>query len=226
LWTTGTFRTDHHDDGASSAGSGASTVGRARYLGAFKTPTLRELTRTAPYFQDGSVSVLREIVDFYNAGGIRQDGLGYALSDKGHDIVAEEINRKLGLSGGDISDLVTYLTALTATSVDNGPVGLDQAPSVVITQIMTGLTPGGAVISKTIYAQVTDPDGASDLDPSMDWTLDVEVGGIAHHWSETSRESITNGYSFILTVSPVPSNPDIHVRAADHHGRWGAWAYP
>jgi cytochrome c peroxidase len=37
--------------------------------GAFKTPTLREIARTAPYMHDGSLTTLEEVVDFYDAGG-------------------------------------------------------------------------------------------------------------------------------------------------------------
>lgn len=37
--------------------------------GAFKTPTLREIARTAPYMHDGSVQSLEEVVEFYDRGG-------------------------------------------------------------------------------------------------------------------------------------------------------------
>jgi cytochrome c peroxidase len=37
--------------------------------GAFKTPTLREVARTAPYMHDGSLATLEAVVDFYNDGG-------------------------------------------------------------------------------------------------------------------------------------------------------------
>jgi len=37
--------------------------------GAFKTPTLREIARTAPYMHDGSVLTLEEVVEFYDRGG-------------------------------------------------------------------------------------------------------------------------------------------------------------
>lgn len=37
--------------------------------GAFKTPTLREIARTAPYMHDGSLATLEEVVDFYAQGG-------------------------------------------------------------------------------------------------------------------------------------------------------------
>jgi cytochrome c peroxidase len=37
--------------------------------GAFKTPTLREIARTAPYMHDGSLATLADVVDFYSDGG-------------------------------------------------------------------------------------------------------------------------------------------------------------
>ncbi|BCA54603.1 Cytochrome c551 peroxidase [Nitrospira sp. KM1] len=39
-------------------------------IGAFKTPTLREISRTAPYMHDGRFATLEAVVDFYNQGGI------------------------------------------------------------------------------------------------------------------------------------------------------------
>ena len=37
--------------------------------GAFKTPTLREIARTAPYMHDGSLATLGDVIDFYSEGG-------------------------------------------------------------------------------------------------------------------------------------------------------------
>jgi cytochrome c peroxidase len=37
--------------------------------GAFKTPTLREIARTAPYMHDGSIATLEDVVEFYSQGG-------------------------------------------------------------------------------------------------------------------------------------------------------------
>ena len=37
--------------------------------GAFKTPTLRDVARTAPYMHDGSLKTLDEVVEFYDKGG-------------------------------------------------------------------------------------------------------------------------------------------------------------
>jgi cytochrome c peroxidase len=37
--------------------------------GKFKTPTLREVARTAPYMHDGSLATLEDVIDFYDGGG-------------------------------------------------------------------------------------------------------------------------------------------------------------
>jgi len=43
--------------------------GNARDHGAFKTPTLRDVARTAPYMHDGSLATLEDVIDFYSEGG-------------------------------------------------------------------------------------------------------------------------------------------------------------
>ena len=43
--------------------------------GAFKTPTLREIARTAPYMHDGSVGTLTDVVEFYDQGGMPNPNL-------------------------------------------------------------------------------------------------------------------------------------------------------
>lgn len=40
-----------------------------RDRGAFKTATLRDLTRTAPYMHDGSLATLDDVIEFYSRGG-------------------------------------------------------------------------------------------------------------------------------------------------------------
>jgi len=35
----------------------------------YKTPSLRNLTVSAPYMHDGSLTTLKEVVEFYNRGG-------------------------------------------------------------------------------------------------------------------------------------------------------------
>ena len=43
--------------------------------GAFKTPTLRNITQTAPYMHDGSEATLRSVVELYNRGGVKNQWL-------------------------------------------------------------------------------------------------------------------------------------------------------
>ena len=47
----------------------AKATGDESELGAFKTPTVREVTKRAPYMHDGSIGTLREVVELYNRGG-------------------------------------------------------------------------------------------------------------------------------------------------------------
>jgi len=63
-------------------------------IGAFKTPTLREISRTAPYMHDGRFATLEEVVNFYNQGGIKnphQDNTIIPLeltAEEQHDLLA------------------------------------------------------------------------------------------------------------------------------------------
>lgn len=42
--------------------------------GAWKTPTLRDLARTAPYMHDGSMATLEEVIEHYDRGSVPKDG--------------------------------------------------------------------------------------------------------------------------------------------------------
>jgi cytochrome c peroxidase len=60
-------------------GWGGETLDVGRYhvthdkkdIGAFKTPTLREISRTAPYMHDGRFVTLRQVIDHYDQGGVK-----------------------------------------------------------------------------------------------------------------------------------------------------------
>jgi len=68
----------------------------------FKTPTLREIARTAPYMHDGSLSTLEDVVEYYSKGGTDNPQLD------------EEIF-VLNLTAQEKSDLVTFLKEGTAS---------------------------------------------------------------------------------------------------------------
>jgi len=68
--------------------------------GAFKTPTLRDVAKRAPYMHDGGEKTLADVVAFYNRGGVKNPW----LSDDVHP---------LGLTALEQADLVEFMNALT-----------------------------------------------------------------------------------------------------------------
>jgi cytochrome c peroxidase len=56
--------------------------------GEFKTPTLREIARTAPYMHDGSLARLEDVIEYYDRGGNTNPGLDATLRPL--DLTAEE----------------------------------------------------------------------------------------------------------------------------------------
>ncbi|MFO7566418.1 MAG: cytochrome c peroxidase [Enhygromyxa sp.] len=100
----------YHDVGLSHDDNGAlranADLGRGKPSGAeadnykFRTPTLRNVSRTAPYFHDGSVETLEEAVRYMAAGGNgKAPGIDPSL-------------RNTALSDEEIADLVEFLRAL------------------------------------------------------------------------------------------------------------------
>jgi len=76
-------------------------------LGSFKTPSLRNIERTAPYMHDGSIATLRDVVVHYNSGGVGKEG------DPVNDFLSGGI-RPLNLLEDEIDDLVAFLESLTS----------------------------------------------------------------------------------------------------------------
>ena len=68
--------------------------------GEFKTPTLREVARTAPYMHDGSMATLEEVVTYYDRGGNANPWLDPDL-------------RPLRLAANERQALVSFLRALS-----------------------------------------------------------------------------------------------------------------
>jgi cytochrome c peroxidase len=73
--------------------------------GAFKTPTLRDVARTAPYMHDGSLPTLEDVVDHYDRGGTPNPTL-------------DRLVRPIGLSAGEKRELVAFLRSLTGRIQD------------------------------------------------------------------------------------------------------------
>jgi len=69
-------------------------------IGAFKTPSLRNVALTAPYMHDGSLPHLKAVIDHFDQGG------------HGHPLQPSSI-RPLGLNEQEKADLLAFLEALT-----------------------------------------------------------------------------------------------------------------
>lgn len=77
--------------------------------GAFRTPTLRNIAKTAPYMHDGRIRSLKEVVDFYVGGGSSNPNLDKEI-------------KELKLNGRERDDLVEFMESLTgSTPSDSGP---------------------------------------------------------------------------------------------------------
>lgn len=71
----------------------------------FRTPSLRNVAVTAPYMHDGSLPTLAAVVDFYDAGGVPNDGLDPRI-------------RPLGMAREQKQDLIAFLESLNGSNLD------------------------------------------------------------------------------------------------------------
>ena len=71
--------------------------------GAFKTPTVREVSNTAPYFHDGSASTLMEVVEHYEQLKEGKDGVSVNI-------------KSISLSQKEKQDLVAFMEALSSSN--------------------------------------------------------------------------------------------------------------
>ena len=89
--------------------AGKEDVGRftqrkvASMKGAFKTPTLRDVELTAPYFHSGTAGTLAEVVEHYARGGDDRSNVSANV-------------RPLTLNAQEKADLVAFMRTLTAST--------------------------------------------------------------------------------------------------------------
>lgn len=76
-----------------------------QYAYAFKTPTLRNIAKTAPYMHNGVYKTLEEAMDFYNRGG----GVGIGIHLENQTLSDERLN----LSAKEIQDIISFMHALS-----------------------------------------------------------------------------------------------------------------
>ena len=75
-------------------------------IGAFKTPTLRNIAVTGPYMHDGSLWTLEEVIELYDKGGEKNPFLDSGI-------------RSLNLTDQEEADLVAFLKSLTSPQFAN-----------------------------------------------------------------------------------------------------------
>ncbi len=75
------------------------------YRGAFKTPTLRNAAKTAPYMHNGAFKTLHSVMEFYNRGG----GKGLGLNIKDQTLSASKLN----LTPKETDQIILFIDALT-----------------------------------------------------------------------------------------------------------------
>ena len=71
----------------------------------YRTPMLRNVSLSAPYMHNGSLRTLRQVVEFYNRGGIKNELL-------------DPLVQPLGLSETEMGAIVAFLNSLTGSNVD------------------------------------------------------------------------------------------------------------
>jgi cytochrome c peroxidase len=78
--------------------------------GVFKTPSLRNIAQTSPYFHDGSVKTVKEVIDYYIGGG------------NSNPYLDKQIHVLDFLTGQERADLEAFLESLTGDMPKNsGP---------------------------------------------------------------------------------------------------------
>ena len=70
----------------------------------YKTPSLRNVSLTAPYMHNGALQTLQQVVEFYNRGGIANENL-------------DPLIKPLNLTNLEMDDLIAFLKMLTGDNV-------------------------------------------------------------------------------------------------------------
>jgi cytochrome c peroxidase len=108
-----------HNTGLQDPGDGASQdlglaehTGRPEDTGAFRAPSLRNVSLTAPYMHDGSVATLRDVLAIYAAGG-RGPGV--------HNPYKREELSGFAITPAETDALLAFLEALTSRQLQDMP---------------------------------------------------------------------------------------------------------
>ncbi|NNF06070.1 MAG: hypothetical protein HKN21_04865 [Candidatus Eisenbacteria bacterium] len=105
----------------------------------FRTQTVRNAELTGPYFHSGSAGSLRDLMDFYNRGGLGPDDISNETLEA-LGIERDPSIRPLGLTDAEMDAVIAFMKTTTAP-VQAGPSGLDLTK--VPERVPSGLLPPG-----------------------------------------------------------------------------------
>jgi cytochrome c peroxidase len=96
------------NEGFQDIGLPSEDIGRGKFVPgvikmqhAFKTPSLREITRRSPFMHDGSLATLEAVVEHYDHGGVDRPS-------------RSDLMKPLGLTSEEKADLVAFMKTLTS----------------------------------------------------------------------------------------------------------------
>lgn len=85
---------------------------RKEMLGKFRTPSLRYTKYTAPYMHNGTLPTLESVIEFYNRGGVTEDGRTTGFPETKSPLI-----RPLGLTEDEKLDLLRFVEAFSGEEI-------------------------------------------------------------------------------------------------------------
>ena len=85
---------------------------RKEMLGKFRTPSLRYTKYTAPYMHNGTIPTLEAVIDFYDRGGVADDG-----RTTGYPKTKSALIQPLGLTEQDKKNLLSFIEAFSGEQI-------------------------------------------------------------------------------------------------------------
>lgn len=172
---------------------------------AFKTPGLRELTRSAPYMHDGSIKTLEDAVRHYETGVVKRPTL------------PPELPRKLVLTGKERADLVAFLQTLSseqapavAAKVEPETVAMT-SPAVAVNtvaQIDKSFEPGHITVKRGSRLWIVNNDSRTHNVRIFDEKLDFDSG--AQEPGEVVDLTFAQPGSYLMSCSIHPKM-ELHI---------------
>ena len=105
LFTTNQFYNNGLDAEFNDTRDRYSVTGNLKDIGAYRAPTLRNITVSAPYMHDGRFKTLDEVLEFYNSGLVNSPYI--------HPLMHKVSEGGASLTPSQIADLKAFLQTLT-----------------------------------------------------------------------------------------------------------------